>query len=599
MFFARWLGLIVAIFALLPAWLAWQSTPNGGLYLGAQTAVDDHMVYAAWMKQAVEGRFFFENRFTTAPQPGLTVHLYFWFLGQIARITGIAAASNLARGIGTYCLVILLAKFILRLRTNVFAAKLALGFAVVGGGLGFLAWQNFGVAATPDRSSVLTTFLAGRLPADVWQTEGFVFPSMLGNGLFVASLCLLIITAIAVLDARHSWRPVLPGMVAFGVLMNIHSYDVLLWTLVLVAFAVAQLSIRRLEMAWVGRVVVIGLGAVPAAAWFLHVLRADPVFQARAATPTFSPPLAGLIVGLLPLVALAIAGISVGAGRSRRRLVASIAITLAVVGLVVASRIPVEGYWVGPLGWGALYVASLALVTLLAREDTGWNLVMSWAVVGLSAPVFPALFQRKLTMGIAIPWAILAGVGMATLMVNRPRERSARNLAAALVLIVIGATSLRWFFREFTLIQTNVANTTVHPVYLSRDVAQIIRHLTGLTGRKVTLAMPGVPYPSDNPDVFASPYLPDLNPVLAGWAGAVAPAGHWSETPNYAAIRGQASRVFLRATPATERTAILEHLGVQYLVAPVPSAFPQLPLADLTRLGRVIVSGQQFILIER
>lgn len=598
MAFARWLALAVAVVVMLPAWLAWQATPAGGLYLGAQTAVDDHMVYAAWMHQAMEGRFFLENRFTTEPQPGLTVHLYFWALGQLAHAVGIAAASNLARGILSGVLVLLLAQLILRLRTNVFAAKLALGFTVLGGGVGFLAWQTFGIAAHPNRSSVLSTLLAGRLPIDVWQTEGFVLPSMLSNGLFVASLCLMVVTLNAVLDARESWRPVLPGALAFGVLMNIHSYDVLLLTFVLVGFLVAQMAVKGLTAAWVGRGVVIGLGAVPAALWFVHVLRSDTVFQARAATPTYSPPLAGLVIGLLPLVLLAVAGFAHGAHRSRRRLTSSIAVGLALVAVVALFRLPVEGYQVGTVGWIALYGLALGLVALVAREDPGWNLMTSWALVGVVAPLFPALFQRKLTMGIAVPWAILAGLGLAAWMAHRPRERSARNLTAALAIVVVGASSVRWVFREFDLIRTNVANTTVHSLYLGRDVAQILGAVQRLPGRPVVVALPGVANPTEDPDQFRTPYVPDLNPVLAGWAGAVAPAGHWSETPNYGAMRNLATQIFLRETPPATRTELLNRLGARYVVAPIPSAFPQLPLADPLAWGPVLAGGQQFVLVD-
>ena len=41
-----------------------------------------------------------------------------------------------------------------------------------------------------------------------------MFPSMLTSGLFMAALCLILATFQCVLDARDSWRPVLPGALA-------------------------------------------------------------------------------------------------------------------------------------------------------------------------------------------------------------------------------------------------------------------------------------------------------------------------------------------------------------------------------------------------
>src|SRR5690606_23444982 len=124
---------------------------------------------------------------------------------------------------------------------------------------------------------------------DVWQPEAFVFPSMLTNALFMASLCLILGVFLSFLDAKQSWKPVLPGFICMALLMNIHSYDVLLVALVMVGCLAMQLARRDADWKWIARAGVIGLGAVPPALWFMHVLRNDSVFQERAATPTFSP----------------------------------------------------------------------------------------------------------------------------------------------------------------------------------------------------------------------------------------------------------------------------------------------------------------------
>src|ERR1022692_4113879 len=77
----------VLLFAIL---LAYMLAPAGTVFLGYPGNTDDHMVYAAWMRQAMAGHFLFDNRFATDAQPGLTIHVYFFLLGQLARVTGIA-----------------------------------------------------------------------------------------------------------------------------------------------------------------------------------------------------------------------------------------------------------------------------------------------------------------------------------------------------------------------------------------------------------------------------------------------------------------------------------------------------------------------------
>src|SRR5579885_2753146 len=83
--FVRILAILSAALAALPDVFNWLLRPLGSSYLGIQYNLDDHMVYAAWMRQAMDGRVLFDNRFTTDAQPGLTIHLYFLVLGWIAK----------------------------------------------------------------------------------------------------------------------------------------------------------------------------------------------------------------------------------------------------------------------------------------------------------------------------------------------------------------------------------------------------------------------------------------------------------------------------------------------------------------------------------
>jgi arabinosyltransferase C len=176
---------------------------------------------------------------------------------------------------------------------------------------------------------------------------------------------------------------------------------------------------------------------------------------------------------------------------------------------------------------------------------------------------------------------------------------------AALAVILLGATSLRWLGREVELARKDVSSTTVHPVYLPEDAARIVTHLNGVPGRKVLLAPPGVPSTEVDqstqqpvPDSFGSPVMPDLNPILSGLTGAYTYAGHWSETPRYnEERRGEVQRFYFGRGSLESRRAELQRMGVQYLVAPVPEAFPGLPLEDLTPLAETVVDGKRFRLL--
>lgn len=597
------------LIALLPYLYGKLLEPVGQSYLGYQYNTDDHMVYSAWMRQAMDGRFFFDNRFAVDAQPGLTVHLYFFVLGLIAKVIGLAFAANLAKAIFAAVFVLLLYRLLSEISANAFFIKLSLSVAVVGGGIGFLVWHRFGEAMVLSDYGGLGSLLHGRLPIDVWQPEAFVFPSMLTNGLFMVSLCLIVGFFVCVLRARESFAAVPCGFIILALLMNIHSYDVLLTVLVLVAFLAASAASKTLTGAWLGRVALMGLGAVGPALWFWHVYQNDPVFQARAATDTFSPAFPQVIGGLLFMVGVGIVGLLRGVeGDCRlRHRVGAAAFGVGVILLLALSGNAGSGYWMGWPAWIASFAAVLVLVGLLSRPEPAWNLVLSWALAGLIAIYFPALFQRKLAMGMAVPWAILASIGL--WQVTNQVDRGMRNLVAALAIIVLSASSIRWFLREGEFIRGDVSRTTVHPVFLTNDAVRILDYLNRADGRNVVLAMPGIAMPtSENgepqPDRFDTPYLPDLNPIASGLTGVYTYAGHWSETPNYLERRNRATAFFLKVMSDDARRQLIREIGVTYIIAPVPEAFENLyalakvELADLTELGTTVVEGSQFRLIK-
>lgn len=593
-------ALLVAVLAVLPNLYAMIAAPIGARYLGVQYNTDDHMVYAAWARQAMDGAFLFDNRFTTDEQPGLTVHLYYFVLGQFARFLGIPLAFAVSRFVFTALFVWLAYCFIRRIFPYGYGAKLALTITIFGGGIGYLTWHMFGQQIVRPAPQILRGVLQDRLPVDVWQPEGFVFPSMLTSSLFMVSLCLILVVFSSFLDARGGWRPVLIGTLALGVLMNVHSYDVLLIGLVMLAFLATTMIQRQLTWPWLVRGFVIGLGAVPAALWFLYVLRHDPVFQARAATETFSPNFRQVLFGYFGLILLGMYGIA--AANDKRGAAAFLApagiAALLLVGYVFAAG-HAGGYWMGPAIWILVFLMAVG-VAVIARTDTpAINLVVTWAVVGLVAVYFPALFQRKLAMGLSVPWAILAGCGAASLLTKL--ERGQRNLVALLIVPLLCGTSILWTFRQRNYINSDVSNTTVHPVYLPPDVVRIVEHLSSAAKQRriVVLAMPGIPSPSDVPDTFFSPLIPDLNPIVSGLAGVYTFAGHWSETPRYTERRGRLTRFFLQRATDQERRELLEESQARYIVAPSPEAFADigLPLADLTSLGTVVVDGARFDLI--
>jgi hypothetical protein len=595
------LALGLSVLAIIPAISAWIRAPAEWVYLGHQYNLDDHMVYAAWMHQAMEGRLLFENRFTTDPQPGLTIHLYFLLLGWIAKGIGIPLAMTAARVAFSALFVVLLHRFLKRFELDNFAHKLVLSLTCLGGGVGFLAWETFGLVMVSSSPPGLAQILGHKLPSDVWQPEGFVFPSMLTNSLFMASGCLILYIFTAALRAqtdRHIWWK---GALAFLALMNIHSYDVVIIAFTLLGLLTTAISSKSFSKEWLARVLWMAAGALPAAAWFAHVLAQDKVFQARAATPTFSPDLRVLVFGVLPGLLMTGAYLVQNATNPRQKVggwcLALMPLLLFGAGAVLPLGMKGDESGVAnPAVWGVVAVGILVALYMRAEDRPERNLTLAWASFALFLPYFPALFQRKLAMLIAVPFCILGGIQLANILRNH--EQTKRNMVTALAILVVAGTSVRWLGRETSLARANVSNTTVHAVYLSRDAAEIMRLIDKIEGEKIIIAPPGIPAKVENAaNDFLAPMVSDLNPILVGMSGATAFAGHWSETPKYAERRTLLQKIYYDLSLSSEeRKALIAETGATLVVTLDTSSYPGSAPVEVP--GKTLYSGTQLNLIQ-
>lgn len=602
------LAVITAVLAAIP-YLIGIAAQNGTMFLGFPYATDDHMVYSAWMRQAQEGRFLLDNRFTFDSQPSLTVHLYFFVLGLLSKATGIILASELARIVLTVVFVLQVHKFAGRFVAQGSARNAVSILVCFASGLGFLVWHMFGETISKPANPAITNVMLARLPVDVWQPEAFVFPSMVTNGLFMAALCLMMIVLGAILDAKDSWKPVGKGALAMLVLMNIHSYDVLI-VLAAAVGLVAMLAYRReLPGAWLIRGAAIFAGAIPSALWFLNVLSQDAVFRARAETPTYAPNFRQVLIGYLLLVALGLAGLVMersGAQERKRALIGIGLYTSLIAVLFALAQNHTGQYFMNWAGFGGCMAIALVCAVMVSGVNHTKNLIIAWALLGLLLPYFPALFQRKLAMGLSVPWAILAALTLSA-HASQVRQKFSKELAlAALAFIVSIFGSLFWLQRQTWFLANNVTRTTMQPMQLQSDAVEIIEKLNAADAHPRVLVIPGIANPLAGPDgqllpdQFGTPYLPDLNPVLSGLTGCYTYCGHWSETPNYNVRRGEATMFFLSAMPEARRREFLAENQIDYIVGPVRSAYPELAeqgLIDLSAYGELVVNGPRMMLV--
>jgi arabinosyltransferase C len=551
--------------------------PEGSLYLGVHSNYDDHAVYASWAMQAKEGRFFFENRFTTDDQPGRTIHLYFLAVGWLAKAVGIPLAMHFFRVIFGFLALLTLFKFIGRVVEDETKRPFAFALSIVCAGIGFLFWRKYGFDG----------------PIDVWQPEVFTFPMLMQNGLFCAALFLILSVCNCILEARTSWRPVLPGALAVLVLTNIHTYDTLMVGLVSAGFLSAALASRLVTAAWIGRSLVIALGAVPAVVWFIYVRGIDPVFAARADTVTISAPIWMMLAGLFPVLILS--GIGLARGGNKWAVVGAAALFCLIGALQYSQDYRMDAIWASPPLWALFFALSLALCWFYKPKSTAYGLLFAWCLVGVIAVYYPGLFQRKLAMALAIPFAASAAVGLLSFEFSRKWATAA--------IAFLGLSSALWLARETQMATNNISNTTMQRVYWSADVKQVLGYFAKEAKPvDAVIAMPGIAVPDD----FEKPRsymiaIPDLNPVLTGWGGVKTYVGHWSETPDFLARRQRVMHDIFSPNATRESVfAAMREAKANYILAPVSDIAAQagVPRRDFyTELGEVVYEGDEFVLV--
>jgi hypothetical protein len=302
------------------------------------------------------------------------------------------------------------------------------------------------------------------------------------------------------------------------VLGNAHTYDLPVVHGTAVLWLAAAVLSRRLTL---GRALLMygpmAALTLPAALWQWHVLQADPLYRAKAETPTLSGPYANLAAGYGLTWLLALAGVLwLLLGRSPER-------------------------------------------PRLAR-------LIPWAVLASALPYAPLPVQRKLVEGLQFPLCLLASVAICHALGARLARGSApeghvrlRVALAAVVVTLLSLPSNLLFYADcIRNVRTNnadLAGAWMPPVYLEAGDHEAIRELARrCVGREVVLSSTMIGY-----------YIPTLTPchVVAGhWGESIyllpTPAGGWERAP-YERYAAPAVRSFFspRTTPGTRARLLL------------------------------------------
>ena len=506
-----------------------QLEANGRYFSGVVSAVDDGNVYLQWIRQGTEGSWTLHNQYSAEEGTGRSLNVFLLALGRTARWLHLTPPQvfSAARVVsGCLCLV---AFFVLASALSPSPAFrwTALLLVSLSSGFGWLM-DMLGPGVAPFQPIDYG-------PRWLYQPEAITFVSILVNPLFafsMALMCLSLLCALRCTDTgRLRWA--FAGGLCLMVLGNVHTYDVPVVHLTIVAWLLIAVATKRLPVLRAALMYGIMLVmTLPPGLWQWHVMQSDPAYRAKAQTPTLSRPYIDYVLGY------------------------GVPWLLALIGI----------------GW-------LAFAKSMQRRRLAY--LIPWAVIASAAIYLPVPWQRKMAEGMHFPICLLAAATLAIALGDRlarrpggPKAAEVRLFALTAFVVLIAMPSNVLFYSDcLRHVRTNnadLAHVMMPPVYLEPGEYAAMRELAARgTGRDVVLA-----------SSMMGNHIPALTPcrVVAGhWGESVyalpTAGGGWRRQPFESYAMPIVLRFFSPTGSDVEKAATLLAFNVTYVFSgPVENA---------------------------
>lgn len=357
----EWVWVIVAssmllLLVSLPFVLAYAAAGSYGQFNGVLVNPIDGATYQAKMVEGYMGSWLFHLPYTPEPHRGVFLLTFYLGLGHIARLLNapIILVFHAARLIGSLLMFLAIYLFVANWTRDVIQRRVTWGLAVVAGGFGWLALL-FGVV-TPDVLALPEAF-----PLQAAYTNPH-FPWSIAVALWLTHTLL----SVAVFSSTR-W-PKLDAETVGLIISTLFLVSVAPFVLLPIAIAYGVLCVSlwiklrqfpRRQLAWGGVLLIFGAPLVAYSLWATS--SANPIFEAwMSQNVTPSPEIWKYLVAFGPLLALALVGL-----------------------------------------WGQWHRLSIEHIFLI-----GWLVAI---VLLLYAPLS---LQRRFSMGITVPLAVFAGIGL-------------------------------------------------------------------------------------------------------------------------------------------------------------------------------------------
>jgi hypothetical protein len=350
-------------------------------FLGFAYNVEDSLAYLARMRQGASGAWLFHLPYTVEPHAAGPFYWFYLVLGKLAAIASLSPtwAFHIARG--ACALALLLATYALagRFLPTVRLRRTALALFAVSGGLGWI----FVAARVP--------MALGRMPVDFWVPDAIPWLAMYSSPHTCLSEAALFIALWAWIGhLEHELRrPLCIAAAAMLLASVIHIHVVAEFAVITGSYwAIESVRARRPLWRMLASAMLAAAPAVPYLIWVWRTFATNPGFSSWAAQAlALSPSVGYYLVGFAWLLAFAVLAVVAGRRGVRRG-----------------------------------------------------TMLIGWLIIGALLLYAPYSQQRRFAEGLQMPLAVLAAVGVATVLAPR-LARSARRQSLVIASLV-AATSL-------------------------------------------------------------------------------------------------------------------------------------------------------------
>jgi hypothetical protein len=360
----------------------------GHTFLGSFANPEDLSVYLAAMRQGGEGQWLFQFTFTAEPMAPRVSYLLYLLLGHLGQAFNLSNLFlfHLARGVGGFLTLTIIYAWLRSARFDPLIAQDSFILITLGGGLGWLF------------------ILFGVLAPDLSMPEWTVFLSLAYAPHFILAVGAEVLLFTSLLHKRFTpTTRTLTAIVAACGLAVLYPYEIIPVILILLLFAIAAFYQRRDSLLTLLAPIAFAVSAlIIAGAYYAFTARSDPFWEityvAQNALP--SPSLIELIAGLGLLLPLAIVAI----------------MKSSLTGLPMRPFI---------------------------------QLLVIWFGVKLIFLYLPFSFQSRFSLGLYIPAAVLAVIGLHQVfipwLIRQRQFKDPPRLALFIRRMVIGASILSTF----------------------------------------------------------------------------------------------------------------------------------------------------------